>query len=94
MDTITHALAGYVAVKSGLNRGTGRWGAIAGVAAASFPDLDGFFGFFLGTEFTIKYHRHLTNSLFLAPLFAFIFAWLAASRTPDRLCESCQKPEK
>ena len=76
MDTITHALAGYVAVKSGLNRGTGRWGAIAGVAAAIFPDLDGFFEFFLGTEFTIKYHRHLTNSLFLAPLFALIFAWL------------------
>ena len=76
MDTITHALAGYVAVKSGLSRGAGRWGAIAGVAAASFPDLDSFLWFFLDTEFTIKYHRHLTNSLFLAPLFALIFAWL------------------
>ncbi len=76
MDTITHALAGYVAVKSGLSRSTGRWGVIAGVSASFFPDLDSLLGFFLGTEFTIKYHRHLTNSLFLAPVCALIFAWL------------------
>lgn len=76
MDPLTHAVAGYAIVKSGLNRDTGRWGTIAGVTASLFPDADSLLGLFLGTEFTIKYHRYLTNSLFLAVPFSLLSAWL------------------
>ncbi len=76
MDTTTHALAGYVIVKTGLNRDTGRWGTLAGVSASIFPDVDLILRVFLGTEFTIKYHRYLTNSILLVVPFSLLFAWL------------------
>jgi inner membrane protein len=75
MDTTTHALAGYVIAKTGIARDTGKWGTIAGVSAAIFPDIDLLLGF-LGTEFSLKYHRNLTNSVFLAVPFSLLFAWL------------------
>jgi inner membrane protein len=75
MDTPTHALAGYVLAKAGLNRGTGKWGSIAAVAAAVFPDIDLLLGVF-GTDLSLKYHRSLTNSVFLIIPFALLFAWL------------------
>ena len=75
MDTTTHALAGYIIVKTGLNRDTGRWGIIAGVTGSIFPDVDGILGIFLGTEFFIKYHRSLTNSIFFAVPISLLFAW-------------------
>lgn len=75
MDTTTHALAGYIIVKTGLNKDTGRWGTIAGVAGSVFPDVDGILGIFLGTEFMIKYHRNLTNSIFLAAPISLLVAW-------------------
>ena len=76
MDTITHGLAGYAVAKTGLARDTGRWGVIAGVAASVFPDADGLFASFYGTEFTLKYHRGLTNSVFLVVPVSLVFAWL------------------
>jgi membrane-bound metal-dependent hydrolase YbcI (DUF457 family) len=76
MDPITHGLAGYVVAKTGLTRDTGRWGVTAGVLASLFPDVDSLLGPFVRTEFTIKYHRGLTNSLFLAVPFALFLAWL------------------
>ncbi len=75
MDTTTHALAGYIIVKTGLNRDTGRWGTIAGVTGSIFPDVDFILGIFLGTEYMIKYHRNLTNSIFLAVPISALFAW-------------------
>lgn len=75
MDTTTHALAGYIIVKTGLNKDTGRWGTIAGVTGSIFPDLDGILGIFLGTEFMIKYHRGLTNSIFFIVPISILFAW-------------------
>jgi len=75
MDTTTHALAGYIIVKTGLNEDTGRWGTIAGLAGSVFPDVDGILGIFLGTEFMIRYHRNLTNSIFLAVPFSLLSAW-------------------
>ena len=75
MDTTTHALAGYIIVKTGLNGDTGRWGTIAGLAGSVFPDVDGILGIFLGTEFMIRYHRNLTNSIFLAVPFSLLSAW-------------------
>ena len=75
MDTTTHALAGYVLGEAGLNRGTGKWGTIAAVAAAVFPDIDLVLGVF-GTELSLKYHRSLTNSVFLIIPISLFFAWL------------------
>ncbi len=76
MDTTTHALAGYIIVKTGLNRDTGRWGTIAGVIGSIFPDVDGILGIFLGTEFMIKYHRGMTNSIFFTVPISLLLAWL------------------
>jgi len=75
MDTPTHALAGYVLAQAGLNRGTGKWGTIAAVAAAVFPDIDLLLGAF-GTDFSLKYHRSLTNAVFFIIPFSLLFAWL------------------
>jgi inner membrane protein len=76
MDTPTHALAGYMIAKTGLTRDTGKWGTIAGVAAAIFPDMDLVLRPFLTAEFMLKYHRYLTNSVVLIIPFSLLFAWL------------------
>jgi inner membrane protein len=75
MDTPTHALAGYVIAKTGLTRDTGKWGTIAGLSAAIFPDMDLVLRPFFSAEFTLKYHRHLTNSVLLILPFSLLFAW-------------------
>ena len=75
MDTTTHVLTGYIIARAGLNKDTGKWGSIAAVSAAIFPDLDLVLGIF-GTELTFKYHRSLTNSVFLIIPFSLFFAWL------------------
>jgi inner membrane protein len=74
MDTATHALTGYVLSRAGLNRNLGKWGDRAAVAAAIFPDLDLVSNLF-GTEAALRYHRSLTNSVFLAIPFSLLFAW-------------------
>ncbi len=76
MDTTTHALAGYMIAKTGLTKDTGKWGTIAGVSAAIFPDVDLVLTPFLRTEFSLQFHRNLTNSVFLIIPFSLIFAWL------------------
>ena len=75
MDTTTHALSGYVLARAGLNENTGKWGSIAAVAAAIFPDIDLFLAAF-GPELSVEHHRSLTNSIFLVVPFSLIFAWL------------------
>jgi inner membrane protein len=73
MDTATHALTGYVIARAGLNKGTGKWGTIAAVTASIFPDVDLLLGIF-GSEFALKYHRGLTNSVFLIVPFSLLLA--------------------
>ena len=84
MDTPTHALAGYMIAKTGLARDTGKWGTIAGVTAAVFPDADLVLRPFFSPEFTLKYHRHLTNSVLLiipiSVLFALLFSKISRVR--------------
>jgi inner membrane protein len=75
MDTTTHGLAGYVIAKTGIGRDTGKWGTIAGVSAAVFPDVDLILGF-LGTELSLRYHRGLMNSVFLVIPFSLLLAWI------------------
>lgn len=76
MDTVTHALAGYMIARTDLTRDTGRWGIIAGVLSSVFPDVDNTLGIFFGTEFYVKYHRSLPNSFFLVIPLSLLFAWL------------------
>ncbi|UCG12924.1 MAG: metal-dependent hydrolase [Deltaproteobacteria bacterium] len=76
MDTVTHGFAGYIVAKTGLTKDTGRWGVIAGVTASLFPDVDNLVGGFFGTEFVLRHHRGLTNSIFLVVPFSLLFAWL------------------
>jgi inner membrane protein len=75
MDTTTHALSGYILARAGLNESTGKWGSIAAVTAAIFPDIDLFLAAF-GPELSIEHHRSLTNSIFLVIPFSLFFAWL------------------
>jgi inner membrane protein len=75
MDTTTHALSGYIMARAGLNESTGKWGSIAAVAAAIFPDLDLILAAF-GPELAVEHHRSLTNSIFLVVPLSLFFAWL------------------
>ncbi|NIO05090.1 MAG: hypothetical protein GTN74_10890 [Proteobacteria bacterium] len=75
MDTPTHALVGYMIAKTGIGRDTGKWGTIAGVSASVFPDIDLILGF-LGTEFSLKYHRQILNSILLTLPFSLALAWV------------------
>jgi inner membrane protein len=84
MDTITHGLAGYVVAKTGLAGDTGKWGVVAGVSAALLPDVDMLVAPFLGSEFTIKYHRGITNSLFLLVPLSLLLAWLCVKISGKR----------
>ena len=54
----------------------GKWGTIAGVSAAVFPDADLVLRPFFSGEFTLKYHRHLTNSVPLIIPISLLFALL------------------
>lgn len=90
MDTLTHGLAGAL-----LGRGAAREGRAAAMVAvaavgAMFPDVDAFFmpgSWFRigGTMDYLRYHRGVTHSFLLAPLFALAIALaarLAARRPP------------
>ena len=92
MDTITHGLAGYAVAKTGLTRDTGRWGVIAGVTASVFPDVDNLLRSFYGTEFILKHHRGLTNSVLLVVPFSLLFAWLFAKISGKRRDPSSHFP--
>jgi inner membrane protein len=74
MDTLTHALSGYVLAKSITPRDSGRWVAVAGVITSILPDADSLAALAWGEEFYILHHRGITNSLFLAPFLALVLA--------------------
>ena len=81
MDTLTHALSGAL-----LARATARGGrdalslrqrTVAGFLAATFPDID--YGLFLFTDnfnAYLNFHRGVTHSVLLLPLWALLLAWL------------------
>ena len=83
MDTLTHALSGALLARATAPRGTdertlplGRR-LLVGFLAAAAPDLDFVFGY-LGPIEYLYYHRGITHSLILLPLWAFLLAKLAA----------------
>ncbi len=75
IDTITHAITGVVVAKSGLNKTLGKWGTIAGITAALFPDAD-YFLRFIDIEFYLRHHRGITTSVFMVLPFCLLSAYI------------------
>ncbi len=80
MDTLTHALSGALiaratAPKSGPDTLPVVRRVAVGLMAAAFPDID-FVTSYLSPLAYIHYHRGVTHSLLMLPLWAFLIAWL------------------
>jgi inner membrane protein len=78
MDTLTHGLAGALLGRGAAKESAGPVTAVCAVAAM-FPDCDAFF--LPGSWFTLhdtlgylRYHRGITHSFVMAPLFAAVIA--------------------
>lgn len=89
MDTLTHALSGALLARATASRAprpggltTGRRVA-AGALAAAFPDADFVLGF-ISPEAFLLYHRGVTHSFVLLPLWAAVLAWIFARFDPGR----------
>jgi len=80
MDPMTHGLAGAVIARAGFSKSLGKWGLITGVLSALSPDADYILRLF-GEEIFLRYHRGITHSLILLPVFslvgAILFRWLS-----------------
>lgn len=81
MDTLTHALNAALAARASqpsepkpgqLSLTARSW---AGFFAGVFPDTD-FIAMAFGTTTYLNYHRGITHSIILAPLWAGVLAWL------------------
>jgi inner membrane protein len=75
IDTLTHGLAGALLGRAGSGARSVRAVVATAAIAAMFPDLDAFFlpgsWFRLGDRMSyLRYHRGITHSFLLAPLFA------------------------
>lgn len=75
MDPLTHGLAGAVIARAGFSKSLGKWGLITGVLAALSPDADYILRFF-GEEIFLRYHRGITHSLILLPVYSLFGAIL------------------
>ncbi len=89
MDTLTHALSGALLARAMTPRVlrpgsvTGERRVAAGFLAAAFPDADAVLGFASPTAFLL-YHRGVTHSFVLLPLWAAALAWIFARLDPRR----------
>ena len=75
MDPITHGLAGAVIARAGFSKSLEKWGPVTGVLVAILPDADFVLRLF-GEEIFLRYHRGITHSLILLPLYSLILALL------------------
>ena len=89
MDTLTHALSGALLARATAPRESTP-GAVgmrrriaAGALAAAFPDLDFVLGFVSPSAYLL-YHRGVTHSLILLPIWAIALAWVFARLDPAR----------
>ncbi len=73
MDPVTHGLAGAVIAKAGFSSSLGKWGTITGILAALIPDVDIILRLF-GLETYLKYHRGISHSLILLPVYSLLLA--------------------
>jgi inner membrane protein len=81
MDTFTHGLAGALLGRAGAGRQSASAVVATATIAAMFPDVDAFFlpgsWFRLGDTMSyLRYHRGVTHSFVLAPVFAAALAIL------------------
>lgn len=87
MDTITHAFAGALLGKGLFSTRRSeaptefspqaRVAIFAATLGSAFPDVDVFYDFFSHNDMAmLKYHRYITHSLVLLPLWALGIAWL------------------
>ena len=81
MDTLTHALSGALFARA-TSQSAGQRGAIARRVAAGFfacaaPDLDFVIGFFGPVKY-LQFHRGVTHSLLMLPLWALVLSWVLA----------------
>lgn len=83
MDTLTHALSGVLVARASAPRAPSEKALplarrlIAGALAAAAPDLDFVIGYVGPVEYLL-YHRGITHSLILLPLWAWLLARLFA----------------
>src|SRR5919106_1450101 len=88
MDTLTHALSGAVVARATAPRTPGpnelsvRARVLAGAAAAAFPDIDHVLGYISPVVY-LEYHRGLTHSILLLPLWALMLAWTCSRIARD-----------
>lgn len=75
MENVTHTLAGYFLARAGFDRQTPHATAIC-IAAANIPDID--LATYTSPINYLNYHRHLTHSLFVAPLMGALAVAVAA----------------
>lgn len=73
MDPVTHGLAGAVIARAGFSKGLEKWGPVTGILVALSPDADFILRLF-GEEIFLRYHRGVTHSLILLPVFSFFLA--------------------
>ena len=73
MDPVTHGLAGAMIAKAGFSRSLGKWGTITGIIVALSPDSDFILRLF-GQDVFLRYHRGITHSLILLPLYSLLLA--------------------
>jgi len=86
MDTLTHALSGMLVAKASYRKTEvvpywlRSW---LGFFVAAFPDID-FISRLFGMQAYLTYHRGITHSIIMMPIWAILLAWLLA-KTLSRL---------
>ncbi len=89
MDTLTHALSGALLARAMAPPASARnfmplsRRVMLGALAAAFPDLD-FIASHLSPLAYLHYHRGVTHSLLMLPLWAVALGWLVAMAARDR----------
>jgi inner membrane protein len=75
MDSITHGLLGAAIAECGFRDRLGRGATLMGAVGGLLPDSDIFLAW-VDPWWAWEYHRHITHSLFFAPVVAPVLAWL------------------
>jgi inner membrane protein len=86
MDTLTHALSGMLVARASHKKADElplwmrSW---AGFFIGAFPDID-FVSRYFGITAFLNFHRGITHSILMIPIWALILAWLLAKLSQDK----------
>jgi inner membrane protein len=75
MDSATHGLLGAAIAECGFRGRLGRGATLMGAIGGLLPDADIFLAW-VDPWWAWEYHRHITHSVFFAPVVAPVLAWL------------------